>query len=372
MSRQRAYSKDVTPCQGAFHAIFLYDVAEAIRLADVRDQLAAEPAMRKPGFAMPAPEYVRYEQPPVVESAGTIEAGGESFEARISYFDRGVVSLQLTRPFTGSLDDMKALSSRWVGSPELERQALQCAIARLARIEGAIEKPYQLLLSEDYAVLELNDAQENRIRLSAAELAARHGGTIVCAIRGEQQALSDSEVREVLRSALSYNPGDLVVVGWMAAFVYDTPAAAAPTVQLLEYANAQLLEYRRYDQLLTDVLENGYSALDRGTSLWHYWRLSRQARQLNALRLDVMELTERTDNAIKFLSDMYYARVHQLASEKVGVNDYRRLVDEKLRTAGELYHFMVAEFRETRMLLLEAAIVLILVIDLIFLFRGKT
>jgi hypothetical protein len=56
----------------------------------------------------------------------------------------------------------------------------------------------------------------------------------------------------------------------------------------------------------------------------------------------------------------------------VGVNDYRRLVDEKLRTAGELYHFMVAEFRETRMLLLEAAIVLILVIDLIFLFRGKT
>jgi hypothetical protein len=60
-----------------------------------------------------------------------------------------------------------------------------------------------------------------------------------------------------------------------------------------------------------------------------------------------------------------------VASARIGVNDYRRLVDEKERTAGELYQFMVDEFRTARGFVLELMIVIILVIDLAFLFRGK-
>jgi hypothetical protein len=84
-----------------------------------------------------------------------------------------------------------------------------------------------------------------------------------------------------------------------------------------------------------------------------------------------MELTEKVDNAIKFLSDMFYARLYGLASAKVGVPDYRRLVDQKLRTAGELYRFMVDQFNQTRSFVLELAIVFILIVDLFFLFRGN-
>jgi hypothetical protein len=159
----------------------------------------------------------------------------------------------------------------------------------------------------------------------------------------------------------------------MAAFIYDTPEGAAPTVQLLEYANAQLLEYRRYDEVLTRVLKHTYDSLERGSGLLSRWRLAGEARRLNTLRLDITELSERTDNAIKFLSDMFYARAYQVASARIGVNDYRRLVDEKERTAGELYQFMVDEFRTVRGFVLESMIVVILIIDLWFLFfpRGK-
>jgi hypothetical protein len=100
------------------------------------------------------------------------------------------------------------------------------------------------------------------------------------------------------------------------------------------------------------------------------WKLAREAGQLNRLRLDIIELTERTDNAIKFLSDMFYARAYRLAAAKVGANDYRRLVDEKLRTAGELYEFMVNEFREARAFTLELLVVIILVVELIPILRG--
>jgi uncharacterized Rmd1/YagE family protein len=84
-----------------------------------------------------------------------------------------------------------------------------------------------------------------------------------------------------------------------------------------------------------------------------------------------MELTEKVDNAVKFLSDMFYARLYNLAASKVGVPDYRRLVDQKLRTAGELYRFMVDQFNQTRSFVLELMVVIILVIELFLLFHPK-
>jgi hypothetical protein len=88
------------------------------------------------------------------------------------------------------------------------------------------------------------------------------------------------------------------------------------------------------------------------------------------VRLEVTELTERTDNAIKFISDMFYARAYRMAATRVGVPDYRTLVERKLRIAGDLYQSMVDEYYQARSFLLEAMVVAILVIELIHLFRG--
>ena len=84
-----------------------------------------------------------------------------------------------------------------------------------------------------------------------------------------------------------------------------------------------------------------------------------------------MELTERVDNAIKFLSDMFHARLYGVIAAKVGVPDYRRLVDQKLRTAGELYRYMVDQFNQSRSFVLELAVVIILVIEIVFFLRGS-
>ena len=61
---------------------------------------------------------------------------------------------------------------------------------------------------------------------------------------------------------------------------------------------------------------------------------------------------------------MFYARAYRLAAARIGVNDYRNLVEEKLRTAGELYEFMVDEFHQARAFILEAMVVVILIIEL--------
>jgi uncharacterized Rmd1/YagE family protein len=60
-----------------------------------------------------------------------------------------------------------------------------------------------------------------------------------------------------------------------------------------------------------------------------------------------------------------------LAAAKVGVPDYKTLVNQKLRTAEDLYRFMVDQFNQSRAFVLELMVVIILVIELAFLFGGK-
>jgi hypothetical protein len=257
-------------------------------------------------------------------------------------------------------------SSRWITEEQAETRALELLRPRLERMQLALEKPYQNWLTEDYYVVLVYDAPG-----TAQELLDRYGMQIAQIVRGESVQLADEERDDVLKARISYYPNDLAVIGWSAALVCDSMAGAEPTVQLLEYANTQLLEYRHYDELLTRVLSEVYLQLDAGTGFVARWRMARRAARLSTIRLDVIELTERTDNAIKFLSDMFYSRLYKLAARRVGVLDYRNLVDEKLRTAGELYQFMVDQFQQGRAFVLEAMVVVILVIELLFLFRFK-
>ncbi len=360
-------------CRGSFHALLLYDIAEEFDFDVLRGLIGESRSVRSPGFKLPAPGYVRFERPPLSESCDPVElATGESATASLRYFDYGVVSLEIEMPFETDWPGLIALSNRWIEAGEVERRGPKTVRERLARLQPALRKPYAEWLDEVYYVIQLREiAGMPGAPLTGSQLIAQYGREISQVIRGETQALSEGEQKEVLASSLSYYPNDLVVVGWLAAMVYDTPEGAAPLIQLLVYANTQLLEYRRYDEILTVLLKDAYDALERRGGLFSRWRLAREAARLNRLRLDVTEITERADNAIKFLSDMYYARAYRLAAAKVGAGDYRSLVDQKLRTAGDLYEFMVNEFREARSFILELLVIAILIVELIPIFRGR-
>ena len=362
--------------RGHFRVLFLYDVAEAIRLDALRSLLGLglEPGgvESPPNPVHPIPQYLRFERPPVVEPAEPMVLGtGERIGVGTKYYDYGVVSIELELPFECSdWDSLVLQSSRWIGAAELENRAND--LLRIALDRATVINPYKTWLKEDYFIVHLLEiVDKDGKTLAAGELLASHAREIAQLVRGESVSLSEAERQEVLQSSISYSRTDLLVVGWTGALVYGSAEGAAITIQMLEYANTQLLEFRHYDSLLTQLLDGVYRSLERRGGVWAAWRLSREAARLNTIRLDVMELTEKVDNAIKFLSDMFYARLYGLAAAKVGVPDYRRLVDQKLRTAGELYRFMVDQFNQTRSFVLELAVVIILIVDLFFLFRGK-
>ena len=361
------------PLRGCFRILYLYEVAEAIHLDHLRSLRESSrpepPTSRTP----PVPQYLRFERPPVAEPIDPLTLdGGNRIGGSAKYYDYGVVSIELELPFESDWDVVVLQSSRLIGSTELENRAAEWLRAALTRARPALLKPYESWLTEDYQIVYLQQITgHDDHKLSAGELLSSRAQEIAQLVRGESIALSDVERTEVLQSSISYSKTDLLVVGWTGAVVYGSGEVAAATIQLLEYANTQLLELRYYDRLLTNVLNSVYRFLEHKGGFLGSWRLSRESTRINTIRLDVMELTEKVDNAIKFLSDMFYARLYNMIAAKVGVPDYRRLVDQKLRTAGELYRFMVDQFNQTRSFILEVSIVVILIIEIVFLFRGK-
>ena len=362
--------------RGSFRLLFLYDVAEALNLPRIRELIGPRGTSVEPGFPRRTPEYVRFEQAPIIEPGGPIslKEAGASLSCFLKYYAYAVVVVQIEIPFECDWKTLMEQASGWMDAPAVEGQARELVRRRLQELAPAVIRPNEELLQEDYLVVNLYDVRNggDEILPSAAELLSTHSDQIVQLVRGELAPLAPKLRDEILETGISYYRSDFVVIGSTAAFVYDRPEDTGATNQVLEYAKMQLLEFRYYDSFMTRVLSDFYDAMERTKNvLFSRWGLPRQARRLNTISLDIMELTERIDNAIKFVSDTYFAQVYRLAASRMGVHSYRELVDEKLKTAGKLYRSMMDEFFQARSFVLELGIAILLLVDVILLFRGK-
>ncbi len=355
----------VPPFQGSLYALTLYDVCDEIDLSHLPTLISAKRLV--PAFKHTTPEYVRFESPPITESLGPLTLDtGEQFEGTMQYYDYGVVSVLLHRPFSGSWSELQQLAARWIPNVLFEEFTTRVVRQRLANLRSALRNPYSTFLSEDYYIFHLCEPEG----LQAEDLIRQHGQEISQIITGETGVLSPAERDEALEARTSYYATDLTVVAWNAAFVYDTQGGAESTIRILEYANSQLLQFRHYDELLTRELKKVYSFLEARRGRWMAWRMQPAAARLRTVRLEVTQLTEHTTNALKFVGDMFSARLYKLSAAKIGVVEYQELVRDKLRTAHDLYGFMIDQFQQSRMFLLEFSVVIILLIELFYLFRG--
>ncbi len=227
--------------RGSVLVLIQFDVCEEIRLDVLRNIFGARTA--EASFKHQAPGYVRYQRAPVEETLEPLVLeSGERLDGEIKYYDYGVVSLVFELPFSGGWDTLVQLSCRWTSDTNFETLATRVVKQRLERAAPALVKPYKgEWLQEDYFIFHVREIEGAP---SANDLLAAHGDQIAQVVRGEVCMLSEGERQEILQSRISYYPHDLAVIGWNAAFIYDTPAGAETAIQLLQYANSQLLEFR--------------------------------------------------------------------------------------------------------------------------------
>jgi hypothetical protein len=355
---------------GQIVAFYLFDVAETIDLQAL-PALVAGPATAARLAPKPAtPAYVQYDKPPISFDGSAVGIPDlDGFQLRFRAYDYGVISLALSKPFAGDWPELLGIGQGLMESPELEQRAEAICRHVLNRIQGACVGIHAALLSEDYLVYVVHDLADAP---SAGVLVSTHGRVIAAMLRGERQSLSAQEEEVVLKHAISYLTNDLVITTWNAAFVYDTPAGAQAALEILEFANSQLLEFRYYDELLDRELASIYARLQRPKwyDEWIGSRYARAARQVHSLFIDVNELTDRTENTLKFVGDIYAARLFWLIASRLGLETWKANVQEKLKTLDDVYRFAVERSSISRGHFMELSVVLILVFELVLILMG--
>jgi len=179
--------------------------------------------------------------------------------------------------------------------------------------------------------------------------------------------LSAAERADVTRWHWSYGVDDLVVVDWNAAFVYE-PSSSRDIPDILEIANAQLLELRYYDDALDRRLSSVHQALGRHRrrvgSLFRspYAAL---ARQVQVTLLEMNEFIERVENSLKIIGDFYLAKVYEGAVQQLRIPSWKAAVTRKQQMLDDVYGWLKGEVDTARSLTLEIMVVLLIVLELL-------
>lgn len=356
---------------GQIYAFYLFDIAETVNLAAIPDLIGGPAVPARFAPKSPIPAYVQYDRPPISfdgDLIGITDIAG--FRPRFRVYEYGVISLALSQACDdASWESLVVLGQKLIENDELGRLAETHCRAVVHRLGPALTGIRQDFLSEDYLVFAVHELEQPR---QADDVIETHGEAIAAMLRGERLALSRQEIDTVLKHRISYLADDLVIATWNAAFVYDTPSGAAATLEIVEFANSQLLQFRYYDQLLDHQLGSIYSVLQqpRWYDHWIGSRYTRAARLVHSLFIDVNELTDRTENALKFIGDIYAVRLFAIVADRLGLDTWKANVQGKLKTLDDIYGFTVDQSSISRGHFLELVVVLILVLELVLLLLG--
>ncbi len=294
-----------------------------------------------------------------------LEGARVAAQATARLYDFGVVVLALHVPVAGLgwarfADRFNALDASIGGAASSNVWADLLATVS-AVIAPACDRPNESVVQEDYLLGIVRTLAEP---LDAASL--REKADLVRLLSGETRALSAGAQRELMSRAFSYFADDLVVLTWDRAFVYE-PRGDSDVADVIEVANAQLVEFRYYDELLDRELPRMYErigAAQRTTALLAAQRFAQLARRLYTLVAEVTELREKADNALQVTEDVYLARVYAAAIELFRVPNVSAAVDRKLEIVRDTYAALYEEASSRRAEILEIAIIVLIVIEI--------
>ncbi|HSD18575.1 MAG TPA: hypothetical protein VLC54_00930 [Anaeromyxobacter sp.] len=365
---------------GSVHVYRLFDVADAIDLPAA--ERAVEVAMAAPKSrarltGAQSATALELPRPPLRIALGPREvplrSGARSAEASAHVFDYGVVSILYKLPIAPgtALEGLVELAEElfvWP-TPEID-QAARRESEELSRALGAaLERPHRWDGLESYQIFFVREFADGPLR--AQELLS--GAPVPELLLGETSAvrLSTPERQEVLSHFYTYLEDDLAVVHWNSAFVVE-PSGVEDIPDLLEFATAHLLELRYYDALLDRELHRIYDEIERGGSpvanifTRRYRALQRRTA---ALLLELSEMIERLENAVKIVGDFYLARVYQSAVRRFRLPAWQETVLRKQRLLAEVNDLIGDAADTSRSELLEVAIILLILWEVVAAFR---
>jgi hypothetical protein len=357
--------------QGQVIAFFAFDIGYEVSLEKLGALLASvpvQPLSRK----KQTPNYLQYTTPPRVLDLGPIDGAlDRSGQIQATVFDFGAISLSYRWPLAArgceaSLEKMAAFSQRLYNA-NLEAHAREQVRTLIDKLRPAITRPDLSELVEDYFLFVFEQLAEP---LSAAELISRYRATLAQILRFDTLPLSPDQQDEALSQTISYYENDLTIVDWNAAIIYDPDYQ--DTANVLELLNVELLEARYVDAQL-DKRIGEYTGLVQRRPEWALplrTPYRRAIQELAELRTESSLLSERVDNALKLIGDLYLARVHNAAAKRFYLHEWDTAIARKLNIVSDYYQLLTDRVRTAQSHTLELIIIALILAEILMAIFG--
>jgi hypothetical protein len=375
LAARKTVPSRVRPYVGEVVYIYAFDVAYDMTRQPVRELLGQPVAQFAVDASKRGPRHLFFYKPQMVRLAPMERIGPHGpmrVERAVKLLPVGAISISVRVPFeVEKVEDLVVYHDL-----RFSNGALHDEVRRLAeKVRRELAPHYvrpapELADEEDYTAfcIESPLLTEDGTALSAEKWLQAHRREVAALLTQEPDIdhLSKQEAEESTGRYLSYYEHDLVVIDWDAALIIDEPRHFDETLYVMELANLQLAELEAYDRILDDALDRAYRDLTERP-------LNRRGgvlRELREIRIDLARLSDELSNITKFFGDWHLARIYENISARFHLADWHRTIDGKLQTLDDLYQMLQHARTNRWMLVLEATIVLLFVIDLVVLFIG--
>lgn len=288
-------------------------------------------------------------------------------------FDFGAVSFLYEIPIEPgtSLASLTPICDALYDAEELDARGSDHRTALLQKLGSCVEAPHDWSEAESYTVIFVEKFAPGPFGFATPGEETSRPDVIAKLLIGEtsKKSLSPAVRDDVLRNTFSYLADDLVIVDWNSALVVE-PSGSRIVPFLLEFATCQLLEFRYYDGLLEAQLTKVYDQVEKARPRLVRSPYGALTRNVLQRYMELTEFTERVDNAIKLVGDVYLARVYLAGIRRFRVPEWRASVESKLRLISRAYDLLKGETDVSRGRVLEIIIVVLILIEVIAAMRG--
>lgn len=367
-----AEATDGTPLvRGTLHLYVALDWGDEIDLDWARRLVPADfrtlPRRRR------TPPSIAYRPPPLrfllapVSLGWPLASGPAPAEAEATVFEFGGVSIALHVPFALTAEQLQGVAV-WLAEPGAVLAAVrQTATPLYERILPAVRDPlWQQDMSEEYFVFQMPSAAR-----PSADPPGEEAAWLASLVRLEAGPFSLEELAEALHLRLSYTPQDLLVADWAAAVLFDAAPDCDETLQVIEFANLQLLEYRHIDERLDANMAAASRLSTRGRARnWlRPWRShNRPLRLVGELKVEANDLFERTGNVLKLVGDQYLARVYTLVAQRFHLREWEQGIGRKLEVLEGIYQVLSDQAAHVRSEFLEIIVIVLIALEIVMAF----
>lgn len=184
-------------------------------------------------------------------------------------------------------------------------------------------------------------------------------------LNGERVELSPHMREEINRNTLRYSASDIAIITWDSALLCS-PEPPTDLLDLVEYANVQVLELRYYDRQISRLMVKMYDDIEQAGRLNWWSRMQRYRLIMTDLmrsHAEVSEITEKVKNLIKVTEDIYYARVYATALKVFRSDQWTDSLQRKIDVVRENYSMLADEVRSQHSSFLELVIIVLIAME---------